>query len=617
MTQVDKPTEKATASDIANMRHMLSLLRAQLQSGQLDSLFLLRQIEKTNALLEKVEADYKLARQRERFDSLYEVSRVLGSSLDLQVVLDQVMDAIIRLTGAERGFLMLRDDHGEVSVKAARNFDQQTLTSGQFKYSRSVVNNVLDTGESVLTTNAAEDPRFSANASIVNQMLRSIVAVPLRVRGRVIGVIYADTRTSVQFMDASVLQMLEAFAVQAAIAIDNAQMFSSTDQKLAARVEELQQLRRIDLLLNETLDATKAIHITLDSACRQVNAEVGHLAMMQDGKFPAVYHHGLSADETQPIYLEKVFPQVAEVVETRKAAIINQGKHGLLIVPIEREQRVIGVIVLRRDGTFTPDEQETVERIAARAANAIENARLYSAVQQADRAKSEFVGVVAHDLKVPMTSILGYADLALMDDKIPEPQATYINRVRDTVRRMENLVGDLADISRIESGHFLMEESTVSVERIVQAARESTMTQMKARKHHYVEQIAQELPAMRVDYYRLLQVLTNLLSNAYKYTPDGGTITLRVERDPLKSNRIQFSVADTGIGLSAEALQKLGTKFWRADDEFTRSQQGSGLGFAITRSLVEQMGSQIQIQSAVGRGSSFTFSVAMDKGNEK
>lgn len=122
---------------------------------------------------------------------------------------------------------------------------------------------------------------------------------------------------------------------------------------------------------------------------------------------------------------------------------------------------------------------------------------------------------------------------------------------------------------------------------------------------------------MRVDYYRLLQVLTNLLSNAYKYTPDGGTITLRVERDPLKSNRIQFSVADTGIGLSAEALQKLGTKFWRADDEFTRSQQGSGLGFAITRSLVEQMGSQIQIQSAVGRGSSFTFSVAMDKGNEK
>jgi signal transduction histidine kinase len=113
---------------------------------------------------------------------------------------------------------------------------------------------------------------------------------------------------------------------------------------------------------------------------------------------------------------------------------------------------------------------------------------------------------------------------------------------------------------------------------------------------------------VHVDYYRLIQVLTNLVSNAYKYTPEGGTITLSARQN---GPRIEFSVSDTGIGLTEEQIAMLGTKFWRAEDEFTRAQPGTGLGFSITRSLVELMGSAIQIESAVGMGSSFTFSVAI------
>jgi signal transduction histidine kinase len=270
---------------------------------------------------------------------------------------------------------------------------------------------------------------------------------------------------------------------------------------------------------------------------------------------------------------------------------------------------VIGVVILRRDGAFSPDGQDLVERVVARASVAIENARLYAAVQAADRAKSEFVGIVAHDLKVPMTSILGYAELTLLhDSNLTERQKEFQNKIRDTVKRMEILVSDLADISRIESGHFYMNETVVSVADIVQSVKDNTFTQIEARGHQFVEQIADSLPDMRVDYYRLLQVLTNLVSNAYKYTPDGGTITLSAEEE---DTRIRFTVRDTGIGLSREAVGRLGTKFWRADDEFTRSQPGTGLGFAITRSLVEQMGSRIRIESQPGKGSSFSFSVAI------
>jgi signal transduction histidine kinase len=242
---------------------------------------------------------------------------------------------------------------------------------------------------------------------------------------------------------------------------------------------------------------------------------------------------------------------------------------------------------------------------------AIENARLYAAVRAADVAKSEFVGIVAHDLKTPMTSIRGYADLTLMmRDGLQDRQIEFLDNIRNTVKRMEMLVSDLADISRIESGHFFMNETRVTVADIVKAVKDNTLPQIQQRGHHSVDQIEADLPAMWVDYYRLLQVLTNFVSNAYKYTPDGGTITLRVRRD---DDRIEFSVSDTGIGLSEEQVSMLGTKFWRAEDDYTRAQPGTGLGFAITKALVEQMGSHIVIESEVGKGSTFRFSVPVAK----
>ena len=592
--------------EITNFRHSIALLRTQVQAGQVDGEFLSRQMDKLTDLLDRLEAEHRQLKRQGRLEVLYNVSRLLGSSLDLQVVLDQAMDGLIQLTSAERGFLMLRNDDGQVQIKAARNFDQQTLSDDQSNYSRTIVYRVLDTGEPIVTTNAAEDPRFAGQSSIVAQALRSIMAAPLRVRGKVIGVVYVENRAIAGLFQGDDLEALSALAGQAAIAIDNARLFSATDQKLAERVEELQQLRRIDLQLNETLDAERAMQVTLDWACRISGAQVGHLGLIESEHVPVQCHFGLPSDETQPIYLEITYPQVKEVVASGKLLLVQRGRTNILIVPVQREQKVIGVIVLRRVGSFSSDQQDLVERIAARAAAAIENARLYAGLKAADRAKSEFVGIVAHDLKVPMTSILGYADLTLMDDVLSPQHTNYLNRIRDTVARMEILVSDLSDISRIESGHFYMNPLRVSVADVVQGLREALIKQIGEKRHTWIEHIPPDLPDMKVDYYRLLQVLTNLATNAFKYTPDGGTITLSASQ---LEQRIEFSITDTGIGLSHDAAAKLGTKFWRAEDEFTRSKPGTGLGFAITRSLVEQMGSGIYVESEVGKGSKFTFSV--------
>ncbi len=593
------------------MRQNLNLITSQLKVGRVDNEFLTRQVEKLSNLLERMESERQQNRKIGRFEALYNVSRALGASLELQTVLDQVMDAIIQLTGAERAFLMLQDDDGGLTIKAARNFDQQTLDSDNSRYSRTVANQVLDSGNPILTTNAAEDPRFAGQASIVAQSLRSIMATPLRARGNVIGVVYVDSRALAGLFRPEDLEALDALSAQAAIAIDNALLFNATDKELTLRVEQLRQLRRIDLLLNETLDVNKALAYTLEWACKLSGANSGHLGLVEGKQILAMQHYNAEHHAELPQRLDTLYPEAWDVVRFNKIIsphMRDDIAQSALIVPILRENETIGVVILERntDDPFTSDQQDLVERIVARSAIAIENGRLYAAVQAADRAKSEFVGIVAHDLKAPMNGIGGYSELMLMQGQLTDKQRDYLRKIKDTVRRMEMLVSDLADISRIESGHFFMEESRVLVEDVVQALKDNTMPQVAERDHQFVEEIDPNLPVMQVDYYRLLQVLTNLVSNAYKYTPNGGTITLRVLS---KGKRIRFEVIDTGIGLSEENIAMLGTKFWRAEDRYTRSQPGTGLGFAITKNLVEQMGSRIQISSELGKGSVFAFDV--------
>jgi len=601
---------------IASARQTITLLLSQARARRVDPDYLAGRLEMLGLVLEEIVAERLDTTQQQRLAALYEVSRLIGSSLDVQIVLNEVMDAIIKLTGAERGFLMLLDDDGNLVPRVARNIDQQTLESGDFRVSRTVTRQVVDSGQPVLTTNAQEDPRFAGQASVIAHALRSIMATPLRVRGRVIGVVYVDNRARAGLFKPQDLAALDTFAGQAAVAIDNARLFSETDQALQARVEELSMLRRMDRDLNEAIGAGQVMGVTLEWAMRLSGAASSALGLIEtapegagalriaacagDGPLPP----GISEGAILPL---DGGDALAAALTGTEAEHVPAGEGlVLLVVPIRPENRPGGALILAGEQPFSADACDLATRMAARAAVALENTRLFEAVRAADRAKSEFVSIVAHELKVPMTSIAGYADLLKIGGPITDQQAEFITRIKNNVQRMKVLVSDLSDISRIESGNLRMELRPVDPRGPLAQAREDASPQIAERGHTLVEDIAPDLPPVLADPNRLTQTLLNLLSNAYKYTPDGGTITLRAWPE---GDRVAFSVQDTGIGLSAEEITRLGTKFWRADNEYAISQPGTGLGFAITRNLIALMHGELTIESAPGRGSTFTFTL--------
>ncbi|MBN1964731.1 MAG: GAF domain-containing protein, partial [Anaerolineae bacterium] len=264
----------------------LALLLSQARANRVDAEYLAGRLEALTQLFDDLVEERQVVGQSQRLAALYDVSRLIGSSLDLQTVLDQVMDAIIQLTDAERGFLMLLDDDGNLTPKVARNIDRETLESGEFHVSRTVTRQVVDSGQAVLTTNAQEDPRFAGQASVVANALRSIMATPLRVRGAVTGVVYVDNRARAGLFKPGDLEALDAFAGQAAVAIDNARLFSETDEALQARVEELNMLRWVDRQLNEAIGDGAVMQTTLEWATRMAGAKCSALALVESADDP-------------------------------------------------------------------------------------------------------------------------------------------------------------------------------------------------------------------------------------------------------------------------------------------------------------------------------------------
>jgi signal transduction histidine kinase len=290
----------------------------------------------------------------------------------------------------------------------------------------------------------------------------------------------------------------------------------------------------------------------------------------------------------------------------------QDGNPALLIVSIQYLHRPMGVLAVERSEAFPTAAQQFLERLAGRAASAIQNAYLYKAVQEANQAKTRFVSVVTHELRIPMTSIKGYTDLLRqgMVGPLNETQQNFLEVIRNNVERMSVLVSDLSDISHIETGRLKLSLSTVNLGENVKQVLQSIRPKIEEKQQILTVNLPEDLPAVNADPNRLAQVLTNLVSNANKYTDPDGKIDVRAR---LEGEFVRVEVSDTGLGISAEDQPRLFTQFFRSDDPMVREQQGWGLGLNVTQRLVELMGGEIGAQSEYRKGSLFWFTVPVQK----
>jgi signal transduction histidine kinase/CheY-like chemotaxis protein len=228
--------------------------------------------------------------------------------------------------------------------------------------------------------------------------------------------------------------------------------------------------------------------------------------------------------------------------------------------------------------------------------------------REIDQMKNEFVSTVSHELRTPLTSIKGYVDLILDGDagEINEIQQEFLGIVKENSDRLVDMINDMLDISRIESGRIRLKIEPVNLGDSIAGAVDSFRAVLNQTGRSIKTRIPDNLPVVAVDRDRVGQVLINLVSNALKYSPSGGDVTISAKHT---DGFVHVSVADKGMGISREDQKKLFTKFYRVDSAMTREIGGTGLGLSITKSIIELLGGTVSVRSKLGEGSTFTFTI--------
>jgi len=553
---------------------------------------------------------------------LNEVARQIASTLELEPLLGHIANGSTAVLEAAAAVVYLVDTPtSDLVVRAIAG------TSASESLGRRVVGGASMASRTAATRGAEQYVDLQLDASKPNGR-RASLAAPLQAQDRVIGLLRVEERRDGLPFSERDRALLAALAGQAAVAIENARLYMLTDQELATRVEELSVMQRIDRELNTTLEADRAMRITLEWALRQSGTEAGLIGLLEQADFRVVSHSGygeLPGADSYHLSVSDV-PALQAALETgvlQQADFRQSGGRGLLpgsdhqtVVPIRREASVIGVLLL--EGTGGAEEDTAfLGRLCDHAAVAISNAQLYDEVRRANAAKSEFVSLVAHELRNPMTAIKGYAEVLAAGTvgPITETQANFLDTIRANTDRMSTLVSDLNDNSKIEAGQLRLEFRSLPLAPLVAQAVDSSRRQIDDRNQTIEVLLPQDLPNAWADEVRLGQVLTNLISNANKYTPEGGQLFIGAVASENQwdaagaSQVVHMWVRDTGIGIRLQDQPRIFAKFFRSEDPRAREIPGVGLGLNITRSLVEMQGGQIWFDTEYGKGTTFHFTV--------
>ena len=483
-------------------------------------------------------------------EALTRVGRSVTSVLDLDGVLKAVVDAAVELTGAEEGSLLLLDETtGDLYMRAARNFQDEFVRTFRLPIRDSLPGQVLRSGKPLLFNDKI--PQKIKTSYLVH----TVVFVPLQVQGRGIGVLGVDNRHSGHPFTEHHIQMVTALADYAAIAIENANLFSRTEverKKLEAILTHVEDgVIVVDndfriLLINQAVCST--FNITESNIVGQRIQDIIHhsevLEILENGKTKKTNHSEITLEDGRVFNAQ--------------------------LTPIPS----VGLVVTMQDITH---------------------------LKELDRIKTEFVSTVSHDLRSPLTAILGYVDLIERIGPVNDQQREFIHRVQTSVSNITSLINDLLDLGRIEAG-FDAQKEIVPLSAVIHYGIDRLRPRLEAKQQELQMDFSDDLPAVLGNPVRLRQMVGNLLVNAIQYTQSKGRICVSARAE---GDQVIVSISDNGPGIPPADQPYIFDKFYRASN-VSPDVQGTGLGLAIVKSIVEDHLGRIWVNSVLWQGSTFT-----------
>ncbi|MCA9980135.1 MAG: GAF domain-containing protein [Anaerolineales bacterium] len=588
---------------------------------------------RTATAIEKWKTNQQLQLRAQQLETLNDVIRFINSEQDVDRLLNLILEKAIELLNVEAGSLMLRNqDTGELEFVVVHGPTSKELVGTRLPLGKGVAGKVAQTGKPIRVNNVADDSYWFSGVDDDTQFhTRSILTVPLVRQQIVIGVLQViNRRNGAPFVKTDEI-LLTAFAGEAAVTLENARLLQQTDAELQERVRELSLLQSLDRDLNRTLDIQQSLTLTLNWMMRLFDATAGSIVVFnEDGSVLSHRNQGYDNPNLPQAYdyTQNNFPGIiGQVLQTGKPHLAEDvtavegylpsalNTQTQMTIPIINERRLLGAATIERNTAHAYDEKDldAAVRFIEHITVAITNALLYAEVKVANEAKSEFVSLVSHELKTPLTAIRGYTDLMLtgLTGAVNEQQQEYMGTIVSNVNRMMTLIQDLTDISRIETSQLTVRLQPIPFANVVSETVAGIQSMAKNKNIDIDLHMPSDIPLVLGDHNRLVQVMTNLVGNACKYSPPDTKVDVMVRCGQNDKGQavVWCEVRDHGYGIAPEDQQKLFSKFFRSADPNIRQSSGTGLGLFITKGLIELHGGELQFESELNKGTSFTFSV--------
>ena len=589
-------------------------------------------------------------------DVLKTISR---SAFDLQPVLDIVLNNAVRLAGADIGWLSRVENEQFTTVAYSTDFPESVREELVRQRAQGhiagpwiplgtgggLMGFTLAEGHTVHLPDVKEDPELKGSTVARLTASRTVVGVPMLRDGRSIGGMVL-ARYEVRPFSERELELVQTFADQAAIAIENVRLFNETKEALERQTAISEVLRVIS---RSTFDIRPVMETVITHAARLCDADLAWMRRVdREGRPQEPASYGRTPELTEVLRKsmarsERAFREggyefakglMGRVIRERRKISLDDirtdpelfqhsftareaGARTVLAVPLLLDNDAVGMLIVARTSVrpFGERELQLVETFAQQAAIAMQNVSLFNEIQDksrqleiASRHKSEFLANMSHELRTPLNAIIGFSEVLLQGlfGDVNEKQREYLADVLGSGQHLLSLINDILDLSKIEAGRMDLEVSTFSF----RDALDGGLTIVRERAARHAIQlnavVASDVGTLEADERKVKQILYNLLSNAVKFTPDGGRVDVSVGAD---NGDIRVEVRDTGIGVALEDQEQIFEEFRQVGRE--RSREGTGLGLTLTKRFVELHGGRIWLDSTPGKGSTFTFTLPL------